>query len=171
MPHEDRWNNRDSQEVLGRQPWTGQTILWKKTVEKGKKEAINERFLQNQRLGSQGGYLTFFYEERMEVEEAAFPISIITWKSYKVKRCTVNTLSGECQAMIQGVGSPHWIRALLEETKGTKLNLQHWEEQVEATPFIAITDSKSLYDTVSKCRNTASHINDKRTAIDVTILP
>ena len=98
----------------------------------------------------------------MEVEEAAFPISIITWKSYKVKRCTVNTLSGECQAM---------IRALLEETKGTKLNLEHWEEQVEATPFIAITDSKSLYDTVSKCRNTASHINDKRTAIDVTILP
>ena len=39
-----------------------------------------------------------------------------------------------------------------------------------STPFIAITDSKSLYDTVSKCRNTASHISDKRTAIDVTIL-
>ena len=106
----------------------------------------------------------------MEVEEAAFPISIITWKSYKVKRCTVNTLSAECQAMIQGVGSLHWIRALLEESKGVVLKLDQWEEQVAATPFIAITDSKSLYDTVSKCRNTASHINDKRTAIDVTIL-
>ena len=106
----------------------------------------------------------------MEVEEAAFPISIITWKSYKVKRCTVNTLSAECQAMIQGVGSLHWIRALLEESRGTILRLEDWEQQIASTPFIAITDSKSLYDTVSKCRNTASHISDKRTAIDVTIL-
>ena len=167
---EDQWNHRESQDLVGTKSWTGRTVFMKKGAEKGKKENINERFLQNQRLASQGGYITFFYDERMEVEEAAFPISIITWKSYKVKRCTVNTLSAECQAMIQGVGSLHWIRALLEESKGVVLKLDQWEEQVSATPFIAITDSKSLYDTVSKCRNTASHINDKRTAIDVTIL-
>ena len=52
--------------------------------EEGKKETINENFLQNQRLSSQGGFITFFYDERMEVEEAAFPISVIAWKSYKV---------------------------------------------------------------------------------------
>ena len=168
--HTDQWNHRDSQLPVGDHPWRGRTTFYKKKAEAGKKEVINEKFLQNQRLASQGGYITFFYDSQMEVEEAAFPISIITWKSYKVKRCTVNTLSAECQAMIQGVGSLHWIRALLEESRGTILRLEDWEQQIASTPFIAITDSKSLYDTVSKCRNTASHISDKRTAIDVTIL-
>eukprot|EP00435_Cladocopium_sp_Y103_P057336 s1146_g19.t1 len=144
---EDVWNHRDSQHAIGDRPWTGQTTFLKKNAEKGKKETMNERFLQNQRLASQGGYITFFYDSRMETEESSFPISIITWKSYKVKRCTVNTLSAECQAMIQGVGSLHWIRALLEESKGTRLDLEHWEQQVASTPFIAVTDSKSLYDT------------------------
>ena len=59
----------------------------------------------------------------------------------------------------------HWMRG-----KGTILKLEDWEQQVSATPFIAVTDSKSLYDTVSKCRNTASHVSDKRAAIDVTLL-
>eukprot|EP00435_Cladocopium_sp_Y103_P056499 s325_g19.t1 len=31
------------------------------------------------------------------------------------------------------------------------LDLENWEQQVASTPFIAVTDSKSLYDTVSKC--------------------
>ena len=48
--------------------------------------------------------------------------------------------------------------------------MDRWEEQIAATPFVAITDSRSLYDTITKLRNTASHIEDKRTAIDVTIL-
>ena len=37
-------------------------------------------------------------------------------------------------------------------------------------PFVAVTDSKSLYDTMVKVSNTSAHIEDKRTAIDVTIL-
>ena len=106
----------------------------------------------------------------METEEKPYPISMVNWKSYKVRRCTVNTLSAECQAMVQGVGTLHWLRALLQESKGTELLPGRWEEQVAETPFIAVTDSKSLYDTITKLRNTASHIEDKRTAIDVTIL-
>lgn len=35
---------------------------------------------------------------------------------------------------------------------------------------MAVTNSKSLYNTVNKCRNTSAHIDDKRTAIDLTIL-
>ena len=166
---QDDWNQKDSQRSLDH-TWKGETKFIKKNAPGGKKTAIHERFLQNQRLASQGGYITFFYDARMETEEKSFPISIICWKSYKVKRCTVNTLSAECQAMIQGVGSLHWLRALLEESRGQRLQLDRWEEQIGSTPFVAITDSKSLYDTVSKCRNTASHIDDKRTAIDVTIL-
>ena len=67
---DDLWNHWDGQQLIGSRPWTGQTVFYKKGVEKGKKEVINEKFLQNQRLASQGGFITFFYDERMEVEES-----------------------------------------------------------------------------------------------------
>ena len=114
--------------------------------------------------------MTFFYDARMETEEKAFPITIINWKSFRIKRCTVNTLSAECQAMLQGVGAIHWLRFLVREAQGKDLNLANWESEISALPCIAVTDSKSLYDTIQKCCNTAAHIEDKRTAIDVTIL-
>ena len=106
----------------------------------------------------------------METEEKAYPISIVNWKSFRIKRCTVNTLSAECQAMLQGVGALHWLRYLIQELHGQAIHLNDWEEKIAAIPCIAVTDSKSLYDTISKCCNTSAHIEDKRTAIDVTIL-
>ena len=89
---------------------------------------------------------------------------------FKLQRCTVNTLSAECQSMIYGVGSLHWLRFLFQESKGKTITLDNWEKELGSTPCIAVTDSKSLYDTLVKCCNTASHIEDKRTAIDITIL-
>jgi hypothetical protein len=59
---------------------------------------------------------------------------------------------------------------LIREAQGQDLNIQNWEDEISHLPYIAVTDSQSLYDTIQKCRNTASHIEDKRTAIDVTIL-
>jgi len=106
----------------------------------------------------------------MEIEEKSYPISIVNWKSFLIKRCTVNTLSAECQAMLQGVGALHWLRFLIQEIHGQNLRLEDWEARIGAIPCIAVTDSKSLYDTINKCCNTSAHIEDKRTAIDVTIL-
>ena len=167
---EDKWNHRGAQLPVREEQWTGRTIFPKKGTGENGPGAINERFIQNQKLASQGGFITFFYDSKMETEDQLWPISVVNWKSYKIKRCTVNTLSAECQAMIQGVGSLHWLRALLHEASGQALSMDRWEEQIAATPFVAITDSRSLYDTITKLRNTASHIDDKRTAIDVTIL-
>ena len=72
--------------------------------------------------------------------------------------------------MLQGVGALHWLRFLVREAQGRPLDLRNWEDEISNLPCIAITDSKSLYDTIQKCCNTAAHIEDKRTAIDVTIL-
>lgn len=33
----------------------------------------------------------------------AFPTSIVTWKSYKTKSCTVNTLASDCHALVHGM--------------------------------------------------------------------
>ena len=165
----DTWNDRHGIRNHGQDQWNGQTVFFKK--EPGEPQIrVHEKFLQHDRLASQGGFITFFYDSRMEIEEKGYPISVVGWKSFRIKRCTVNTLSAECQAMIHGVGSLHWLRFLLQETAGKKIHLENWEETIGDTPCIAVTDSKSLYDTMQKCCNTAAHIEDKRTAIDVTVL-
>ena len=72
--------------------------------------------------------------------------------------------------MLHGIGNLHWHRFLLTEACGTIHELDRWEDQLSSSPFVAVTDSKSLFDTITKCRNTSAHIDDKRTAIDLTIL-
>ena len=164
----DQWNTKDSNRQGQDEAWCGQTIFFKKR--ESKPEVIRDKFLQHGRLSSQGGFITFFYDSRMETEEKSYPISIVNWKSFRIKRCTVNTLSAECQAMLQGVGALHWLRFLIQEIHGQDLRLEDWEARIGEIPCIAVTDSKSLYDTINKCCNTSAHIEDKRTAIDVTIL-
>ena len=164
----DQWNTKDSNRQGKDEAWCGQTIFFKKND--SKPEVVKDKFLQHGRLSSQGGFITFFYDSRMETEEKSYPISIVNWKSFRIKRCTVNTLSAECQAMLQGIGALHWLRFLIQEIHGQDLRLDNWETRIGEIPCIAVTDSKSLYDTINKCCNTSAHIEDKRTAIDVTIL-
>ena len=131
--HVDNWNQNNHLTRLGSSTWTGRTIFLK---QEKKVIPVNEKFLQQQRLGSQGGHLIFFYDSRMETEEKAYPVSLISWKSYKLKRCTVNTLSAECQAMIQGVGALHWMRFLMAESTGERLRLETWETWSERSPTL-----------------------------------
>ena len=167
--YEDVWDGKRSIRTHRDEPWCGQSVLFKKKETEPIK-AVTEKFLQQDKLASQGGYISFFYDARMETEEKAYPISVVSWKSFKIKRCTVNTLSAECQAMIHGVGSIHWLRFLLQESFGGRVQLEDWEQEIGKIPCIAVTDSKSLFDTMQKCCNTSAHIEDKRTAIDVTVL-
>ena len=48
--------------------------------------------------------------------------------------------------------------------------MEDWESEIGKIPCIAVTDSKSLFDTRQKCCNTSLRIDDKRAAIDVTVL-
>ena len=138
--------------------------------EKKNKVEIHEKFLQVGRTHSQGGHIIYAYDKKLETEQTPQALSILSWKSYKLKRCTVNTLAAEAQAMVQGVGGSYWLRFLWSEIQGYKMNLNNWQERISRTPFIAATDSRSLFDNLSKSKNVAAHIEDKRTAIDLTIL-
>ena len=71
---------------------------------------IHERFLQVGRTHSQGGYIVFAYHKDVETEQTPQPISLLSWKGSKLKRCTVNTLAAEAQAMVQAVGASYWMR-------------------------------------------------------------
>eukprot|EP00435_Cladocopium_sp_Y103_P032915 s2710_g8.t1 len=166
----DQWDDKDGIREHDGSTWTGTTIFLKTEIETEINKPINERFLQLARKHSQGGYLLVYFDSNLEVSEQLEMMTIASWKSYKLKRCTVNTLSAECQSMIQGVGNLHWHRFLMTEIMGSQHQLDTWETELSKIPFIAVTDSKSLYDTVTKCRNTSAHVDDKRTAIDLTIL-
>ena len=165
----DKWDGEDGIQDT-KTKWRGKTIFLKTNNKTETNRPMSERFLQLCKQSSQGGYILFYYDSSIETSDRPEMITIAGWKSYKLKRCTVNTLSAECQSMLEGIGNIHWHRFLLAESAGRKLDLHDWELQLGDWPFIAITDSKSLYDTVTKCRNSSSHISDKRTAIDLTIL-
>ena len=165
----DQWDGNEDIQDLD-QVWTGRSIFMKTEDKKETGRPMSERFLQLCKQSSQGAYILFYYDKNIEISDKPEMISIAGWKSYKLKRCTVNTLSAECQSLLEGIGNLHWHRLLIAEAYGKKLTLQDWEHQLGEWPFIAVTDSKSLYDTVTKCRNSSAHISDKRTAIDLTIL-
>ena len=166
----DAWDGPEGIRQFQGEAWTGCTHFVKTEIADEYLKPVNERFLQLAKRSSQGGYILIYYDSELETSGKAEKVTIASWKSYKIKRCTVNTLSAECQSMLQGIGSVHWHRFFLAESQGESMSLERWEEQISRTPFIAVTDSKSLYDTATKCRNIASQIDDKRTAIDVAIL-
>ena len=165
---EDTWNRRNDVKRHGSSEWKGHTVFVKKKT--NKKTEIHERFLQVGRTHSQGGHIVFAYHKNLETEQTPQPISVLNWKSSKLKRCTVNTLAAEAQAMVQAVGASYWMRFLLAEIKGLKMSLQNWQKQISRTPYLTATDSRSLFDNLTRSTNVAAHIEDKRTAIDLAIL-
>eukprot|EP00435_Cladocopium_sp_Y103_P050254 s2395_g15.t1 len=170
-PYQDDWTKNDSIKNPKEVIWTGTTVFHKqKKGEFLKYENINEVFLQLLNTSSQGGMITMFYDADLETKSDPQMITIANWKSTRLKRKTVNTLSAECQSMVLGVGSVHWHRFLLLEALGHQLNSSEWEAQLAAIPYIAVTDSRSLYDCMSKLVCSYTQTEDKRTAIDIAIL-
>ena len=164
---EDQWNGNQVNLVAG-PAWTGQTVFVKSQQGLNHTE-ISEKFLQNRRTSSQGGHLVIFHDQDLQYEPSA-AVTISSWKSYKLKRKVVNTLSAECQALASGIGNVHWHRFLLLEAQGGEFTNQDWEKSLAKIPYLAVTDSKSLYDSLSKQTCPYSQIDDKRTAIDISII-
>ena len=166
----DHWNKADGIKSTD-ESWTGTTHFTKQL--NGKELAhndINETFLQLMNGSSQGGYITLFYDKRLEQEPQPHMVSITSWKSTRLKRKTVNTLSAECQALITGIGNIHWHRYILLEALGHDMSTQEWETKLSSIPFVSVVDSRSLFDCINKMVCTFSQIEDKRTAIDLAIL-
>ena len=151
--------------------WTGKTYFSK--VPEGQvleHQNINEAFLKLMNCSSQGGYIMMFYDKRLETEDQPHMVSITAWRSSRLKRKTVNTLSAECQSLIAGIGQVRWHRYLLLEVTGADMTEKDWEHRLATVPYVAVVDSKSLYDCMNRLVCTYAQVEDKRTAIDVAIL-
>ncbi|CAE7225088.1 RE2, partial [Symbiodinium necroappetens] len=147
-------------------PWIGKTVFDKGSTTEAN---IHEGFLQNRRLSSQGGHIILYHDKDLQYEPWA-KVTVASWKSYKLKRKVVNTLAAEWQALVSGVGNLQWHRFLFSEAQNDPVKDRDWERKLSNIPFLAVTDSKSLYDTLSKQTCPFSQVDDKRTAIDVSIL-
>ena len=167
----DEWTSSNSLRTLSTTSWKGTTTFWKQPQgESLDSKLIHTGYDQLAKLFSQGGEIVIFYDESLPVSQQPQQVSLASWKSYRLKRRTVNTLSSETQALVRGLGSVHWYRVLILEARGLALSARDWQREVSRLPFICVTDSKSLYDTVRKCTNPASQCEDKRTSIDVALI-
>ena len=167
----DQWTTSDSLRTLSTTPWTGSTTFYKQ--DKGNvldAKDIHAGYEQLNKLFSQGGEIVIFYDQDLPTSQAPQNVTIGAWKSYRLKRRTVNTLSSETQSLVRGLGAVHWFRVLILESKGMHLSARDWQRSVAQLPFICVVDSKSLYDTVQKCVNPASQCEDKRTSIDIALI-
>ena len=169
---EDLWTKSDS--IKAREDsgeWTGKTYFAKQPPGQELPHGeINEMFLKLMNCSSQGGYVMMYYDQELETSKDPRMVSVTSWKSTKLKRKTVNTLSAECQSLITGIGHIHWRRFLLLELLGESLNEEDWEQRLASIPYVSVVDSRSLYDCLNKLVCTYAQIEDKRTAIDAAIL-
>lgn len=168
----DQWHKSDGIRELASDEWTGST--WFEVAETEEQQLkhtdIHSGFEQLEKLYSQGGEVIMLYDRELPQSQSLQDVTIASWKSYRLKRRTVNTLSSETQAMVRGLGSVHWYRVLILETLGFRLSARDWQREVCRIPFICVTDSKSFFDTVQKCMNPSSQCDDKRTSIDIALI-
>ncbi|CAL1160076.1 unnamed protein product [Cladocopium goreaui] len=168
---QDDWTTSDSLRSMSSSTWTGTTTFYKQDEGKSlDSKAIHAGYDQLNKLFSQGGEIVIFYDQDLPKSQTLQNVSLASWKSYRLKRRTVNTLSSETQALVRGLSSVHWYRVLILEAKGLHLSAREWHREVAQLPFICVTDSKSLYDTICKCTNPASQCEDKRTSIDISLI-
>eukprot|EP00435_Cladocopium_sp_Y103_P005667 s2718_g1.t2 len=167
----DDWTTARGVTTLGHESWVGTTKFEKQpNGQKLSHDNINELFLQLLNTSSQGGSILMYYDKNLEDSQEPQKVSISSWKSTRLKRKTVNTLSAECQSMVYAVGMAHWHRFLLVEALGHNLQQEDWERALSAVPYVAVTDSKSLFDCLNKTVCAYTQADDKRTAIDIAIL-
>ena len=167
----DNWTTPAGVSATTSKDWTGRTVFEKQpNGVKLPHDNINELFLQLLNTSSQGGAITMYYDKKLETSPDPQKVTIASWKSTRLKRKTVNTLSAECQAMVGAVGNAHWHRFLLLEALGHSLSGDDWERQLAAIPYVSVTDSKSLFDCLHKLICSYTQADDKRTAIDIAIL-
>ncbi|CAE7233307.1 unnamed protein product [Symbiodinium sp. CCMP2456] len=167
---EDKWSDAQGIRVLQDSPWTGHSVFWKSKEDKLPATKVHSSLNQLQNLSSQGGQIVIYHDKKLSETEAPAMTTVASWKSYRLKRKTVDTLAAEGQALQGGLGAVHWHRLLFMEALFGDLSVTDWRAVAGRLPFLAAVDSKSLYDAVNKCACTASYVSDKRTAIDLAVI-
>ncbi|CAK9022106.1 unnamed protein product [Durusdinium trenchii] len=129
----------------------------------------------------QGAFL-IFASDNMPSASRKVKVSLLSWRSSKLRRRVASTLAGEALAFNQAISELEWLQVLIRDIVWGDVELTDWTQSL--TPFVAvlpdtcklkgtldqglITDAKSLYDTIQK--ESPSSRQDRRTAIEIAII-
>ena len=129
----------------------------------------------------QGAWL-IMASDRMPSASSRTKVSILSWRSSKLKRRVSSTLASEALAFTQALGELEWMQIMLRDIIYGDVSRSNWKDSI--TPFVSvlrkdcklhqklqqcsITDAKSLFDAINR-KNPASR-QDRRTAIELAII-
>ena len=97
------------------------------------------------------------------------PMSILNWKSWKLKRKVRSSLAAESQAMADLVDCLNYVRLFFADClHPIGIDLRRADEAWQALPeSTVVTDCKSLYDALEKSESAGLGLTEKRTSIEV----
>ena len=109
-------------------------------------------------------------------------VSILSWRSSKLKRRVSSTLAGEALAFSQAMAEVEWLQLMIRDVLHGDVHREDWRKSI--VPFVSvlreecqlkesleqcsITDAKSLFDAVSNENSNSKQ--DRRTAIELAII-
>ena len=109
-------------------------------------------------------------------------VSILSWRSAKLKRRVSSTLAGEALAFNQALAEVEWIQLMIRDVLHGDVHKEDWKKSI--LPFItvlrsecelksrlqqcSVTDAKSLFDAIAK--ESTNSRQDRRTAIEIAII-
>jgi len=97
------------------------------------------------------------------------PVSIMSWTSRRIKRVVRSSLAAETSSCASMIETLDWMRTVWAEMVVPNFEMDDYEKNLQMNPAIAVTDCKSLYDSLKK-EGAAPSSSDKRLAIELALV-
>ena len=118
----------------------------------------------------------------LPAHDRKIPVSVLSWRSSKLKRRVTSTMASETMALSQCLGEIEWLQVLFRDLVFGDVQTQDWRRSL--SPFMiflpdecqlrarqeqcTVTDAKSLYDALYKLCPASRQ--DRRTALELAII-
>jgi hypothetical protein len=118
----------------------------------------------------------------LPAHDQRIPISVLSWRSSKLKRRVTSTMASETMSLSQCLGEVEWLQVFYRDLVFNDVKVFDWRRSI--APFVVmlpeeceltcrqeqcqITDAKSLYDALYK--QCPSSRQDRRTALELAVI-
>ena len=144
-----------------------------------KNDSIEEDGLPSD--ATQEAWLVALADKRVMTDERA-KVSVLAWRSAKLKRRVASTLAGETLALSAALAEAEWIQVPLRDIVYGDVEVPDWRRSLAPLsailrrecslggrlPQLHVVDAKSCYDALQ--REGQSSARDRRTAIEMAII-
>ena len=101
------------------------------------------------------------------LQQKETPVSIIDWRSYKLKRTGIGTNGCEGQALYDGENAAYQMRLLWAALHGQTITAHNQEETAKLVQSVIVIDSRGVYDSVHNKESFGIGLSDARTGLEV----